>query len=173
MTKSHWAKSGSCAALFAIPILLGAQKTPKAEDLQGTWQLVVIKNLKTGAVTQRNGTEWMQFTKSHFTAVGMDDGRPVVSPAKYDSLSAADKTHADYARVFKDNGDQVFVARGGKWRLAGNVLHETPVMAIYAPIIGVDQALKIVRLDNRNLVVQNATRPRSTDAYELMYRRID
>jgi hypothetical protein len=172
MTRSHWAKAVSCAALFATPILLVAQKTPKAEDLQGTWQLVVIKNLKTGEVTQRNGTEWMQFTKSRFTVVGMDNGRPAVSEAKYDSLSAADKISADHARVFKDNGDQVFVARGGTWRVAGSVLHETPVMAIYAPIIGVDQRLKIVRLDNRNLVIQYA-RPRATDTYEFTYRRID
>jgi hypothetical protein len=161
-----------CAALFATPILLGAQKTPKAEDLQGTWQLVVIKNLKTGEVTQRNGTEWTQFTKSHFTVVGMDNGRPAVSVAKYDSLSAADKLNVDRARVFKDNGDQVFIARGGTWRLAGSVLHETPVMAIYAPLIGVDQAIKVVRLDNRNLVV-HAGRPGTTDPYELTYRRID
>jgi hypothetical protein len=173
MTRSHWAKAVSCAALFATPILLVAQKTPKAEDLQGTWQLVVIKNLKTGEVTQRNGTEWMQFTKSRFTVVGMDNGRPAVSEAKYDSLSAADKISADHARVFKDNGDQVFVARGGTWRVAGSVLHETPVMAIYAPIIGVDFALKVMRLDNRNLVVQTTRRARSTDTYELTYRRID
>jgi hypothetical protein len=46
-------------------------------------------------------------------------------------------------------------------------------MAIYAPIIGIDQALKIVRLDNRNLVVQTGQRRASTDAYELTYRRID
>jgi hypothetical protein len=173
MTRFHWARVVSSAALFATPILLGAQKTPKAEDLLGTWQLVVIKNLKTGAVTPRNGIEWMQFTKSRFTVVGMDNGRPAVSEAKYDSLSAPDKIITDHARVFKDNGDQVFVARGGTWRLSGNVLHETPAMAIYAPIIGVDQALKIVRLDNRNLVVQTGQRRGSTDAYELTYRRID
>jgi hypothetical protein len=172
MTRSHWVKTVSCAALFAVPTLLGAQKTPKSEDLPGTWQLVTIRNLKTGEVTQRNGTEWMQFTKSRFTVVGMNNGRPGVSPAKYDSLSAAEKVNADYSRVFNDKGNQVFVARGGTWRLAGSVLHETPVMAIYAPIIGVDQALKISRLDNRNLVIQSG-RPGSTDSYELSYRRID
>jgi hypothetical protein len=173
MTRSYWTKAVSCAVLFAAPIFLGAQKAPKAEDVRGTWQLVVIKNLKTGAVSQRNGTEWMQFTKSHFTVVGMNDGRPSVSAAKYDSLSAADKVSADYARVFDGKGGQVFIARGGTWRLAGNVLHETPVMAIYAPRIGVDEALKIVRLDNRNLVVQVDRRPPTTDPYELTYRRID
>lgn len=173
MTRSYWAKAVSCTVLFATPILLAAQKTPKAEDLPGTWQLVVIKNLRTGAVTQRNGTEWMQFTKLHFTVVGVDKDRPAVNDAKYDSLPAADKIHANYSRVFKDNGDQVFVARAGTWRLSGSTLHEKPVMAIYAPIIGVDLPLKIVRLDNRNLVVQNAGRPGTTDTYELTYRRID
>jgi hypothetical protein len=173
MTRSYWAKAVSCAALFAIPVLLGAQKSPKAEDLQGTWQLVTIKDLKTGVVTPRDGTEWVQFTKSHFTVVGMDNGRPELSAAKYDSLSAADKIKADHARVFKDTSDQVFIARGGTWKLAGNVLHEKPVMAIQSSIIGVDQALKVARLDNRNLVIQNVPRPRTPAVYELTYRRVD
>ena len=173
MTRSYWAKTVSCAALFATPMLLGAQKSPKAEDLQGTWQLVTIKDLKTGVVTPRDGTEWVQFTKSHFTVVGMDNGRPELSAAKYDSLSAADKIKADHARVFKDTGDQVFIARGGTWKLAGNVLHEKPVMAIQSSIIGVDQALKVARLDNRNLVIQNVPRPRTPAVYELTYRRVD
>jgi hypothetical protein len=173
MTRSYWAKAVSCAALFATPMLLGAQKSPKAEDLQGTWQLVTIKNTKTGVVTPRDGTEWMQFTKSHFTVVGMDNGRPKISRAKYDSLSAADKIKADYGRVFKDNGDQVFVARGGTWKLAGDKLHQTPVMAINAPIIGVDRVLNIVRLDNRSLVLNSPGFGGSDVPYQLTYRRVD
>ena len=171
MTRTRRIMAVSCAALFATPMLLAAQKAPKAADLRGTWQLVSIKNLKTGEVTPRDGTEWLQLTKSHFTVVGMDSGRPTVSQAKYDSLSGADKNKADHDRVFKDNGDQVFVARGGTWKLVGNELHGTPVMAIYAPIIGTDQVLKIVRLDKENLVAQG-TRPSGT-TYEVTYRRLD
>src|SRR2546423_4741920 len=96
----------------------------------------------------------MQLTKSHFTVVGMDNGRVSVTEAKYDSLSAADKVKADHDRVFRADGSQIFVARGGTWRLVGNELHETPVMAIYAPIIGTDQILKIARLDGKSLVLQ-------------------
>jgi hypothetical protein len=171
MTRTHWAKAVSCAALFATPMLLAAQKAPKAADVLGTWQVVSTKNLKTDEVTPRDGTEWLQLTKSHFTVVGMDNGRVAVSEAKYDSLSAADKIKADHDRVFKDNGAQVFVARGGTWKLVGNELHGTPVMAIYAPIIGTDQFLKIVRLDKSNLVAQGTTR--SGTPYEVTYRRLD
>lgn len=171
MTRTHWAKAVSCAALFATPMLLAAQKAPEAADVLGTWQVVSTKNLKTGEVTPRDGTEWLQLTKSHFTVVGMDNGRVAVSEAKYDSLSAADKIKADHDRVFKDNGAQVFVARGGTWKLVGNELHGTPVMAIYAPIIGTDQFLKIVRLDKSNLVAQGT--PRSGTPYEVTYRRLD
>jgi len=53
------------------------------------------------------------------------------------------------------------------------VLHEKPVMAIQSSIIGVDQALKVARLDNRNLVIQNVPRPRTPAVYELTYRRVD
>jgi hypothetical protein len=161
----------SCAVFFAAPVVLGAQKAPKTADLRGTWQLVSFRDPKTGKVAPRNGTEWMQLTKSHFTVVGMDNGRPETSAAKYDSLSAVDKIKTDHDRVFKDDGSQVYVARGGTWKLVGDELHETPVMAIYSPIIGTDQVLKIVRLDSRNLVVQ--VTPRSGNAYEVTYRRID
>lgn len=172
MTRSYWAKSVSYAALFATPMLLGAQQAPKAADLRGTWELVSTKDLKTGAVTPRDGVEWMQLTNSHFTVVGMDNGRPNVSGAKYDSLSAADKINADHARVFNDKGEQVFAARGGTWRLAGDELHETAMMAIQATLIGVDRVMKIVRVDNKNLVL-SAPGFRTSDTYELTYRRID
>lgn len=171
MTRTNWAKTVGYAALFATPLVLGAQKAPKAADLRGTWQMVSFRNPKTGEVSPRDGTEWMQFTKSHFTVVGMDNGRPATSEAKYDSLSATDKIKTDHDRVFRDNGSQVFVARGGSWKLTGNELHETPVMAIYSPIIGTDQVLKIIRLNNRNLVVQIT--PSSGNAYEVTYRRVD
>lgn len=171
MSRTRWAKAVTCAALFAAPILLGGQKAPNAADLRGTWQVVSSKNLKTAEVTARDGTEWMQLTKSHFTVVGMDNGRPEVSEAKYDSLSAADKIKTDRNRVFRDNGDQVFIARGGTWKLVGNELHETPVMAIYSPIIGTDHVLRIAHLDKKNLVVQFT--PRSGPTYEVTYRRVD
>ena len=173
MTKTHRVLVASCAALFATPMLLTAQKAPKAADLRGTWQLVSSKDLKTGQIYPRNGTEWMQITKSHFTVVGMDDGRPATSAAKYDSLSAADKIKTDHDRVFKDDGSQVFVARGGTWRLVGNELHETPVMAIYSPIIGADLLLKIIRLDGNSLVVQTIPPATTGTVYEATYRRVD
>jgi hypothetical protein len=173
MTRTHRVLTVGCATLFATPILLGAQKAPKAQDLRGTWQVVSSKNLKTGEVTPRDGTEWMQLTKSHFTVVGMDNGRPAISQAKYDSLSAADKIKADHDRVFLDDGGQIFVARAGTWMLAGNELHETPVMAIYAPIIGTDQVLKIIRLDNKNLVVQRTPPAATGTRFEVTYRRVD
>ena len=173
MTRTQRAMAVSCAALFATPILVGAQKAPKAADLRGTWQLVSSKDVKTGQVYPRDGTEWMQLTKSHFTVVGMDNGRPATSAAKYDSLSAADKFKTDHDRVFRDDGGQVFVARGGTWKLVGNDLHETPVMAIYSPIIGTDQVLTIVRLDGKNLVVRLTPPATTGTVYEATYRRVD
>ena len=173
MTRTHWAIAVSCAALFATPMLLGAQKAPRAGDLRGTWQVVSSKDLKTGKVYPRDGTEWMQLTKSHFTVVGMNNGRPATSAAKYDSLSAADKIKTDHDRVFRDDGSQVFVARGGTWKLVGNELHETPVMAIYSPIIGTDQVLTIVRLEGKNLVVRLTPPATTGTVYEATYRRVD
>ena len=163
----------SCAAFFAISHVLTAQAVQRAADLRGTWELVSLKDLKTGAVNPLNRTEWMQFTSSHWAVISMDKGRKLVTPAQYDSLSAEDKVKADYARVFDGAGGQVFAARAGTWKLAGDQLHQTASMAIYAPLIGVDRILKIINLGKTRLVLQ-APNVGSTDLVaELTYRRID
>ena len=75
--------------------------------------------------------------------------------------------------MFRDDGSQVFVARGGTWKLVGNERHETQVMAIYSPIIGTDQVLTIVRLDGKNLVARLTPPATTGTVYEATYRRVD
>jgi hypothetical protein len=161
--------AGSCGLVE----ILSAQGAPKSEDLRGTWELVSVKDLRTGSVTPADRTEWMQFTKQHFSVTAMWPGRKSVTPAQYDGLSAEAKIKADYSRVFDDKGNQIFAARAGTWRLVGNQLHQTPSMAIFAQIIGVDRILKITRLSKTSLVVQapGFTSPELTT--ELTFRRID
>lgn len=163
----------SFVSFGGLPDFLIAQGAIRPADLRGTWELISSRDLKTGVTTPRNGIEWMQFTRSHWTVVSMDNGRPVVSPARYDSLSAEEKAKVDYARVFDGKGGQVFAARGGTWKLDGDKLHQTAVMAIYAPIVGVDRILKVRRWTGRTLVVQTPFVGSPELMVELTYRRID
>ena len=153
--------------------LLAAQSAPRSADLRGTWELVSIRDLKTGTVTPAPRTEWMQFTRTHFSVTAMSPGRRTVTPARYDSLSSEERIKVDYSRVFDDKGNQVFAARAGTWRLVGSQLHQTASMAIFAPIIGIDRSLKITRLGKTSLMVQAPSFTSPDLTTEMTYRRID
>jgi len=161
--------AGSCG----VAGILSAQNTPKSENLRGTWELVSTRDLKSGTVTPAPRTEWMQFTRTHFSVTAMSPGRRTVTSAQYDSLSPQERIKVDYSRVFDDKGNQVFAARAGTWRLVGNQLHQTASMAIFAPIIGVDRALKVTRLNKTSLVLEAPSFTSPDLITELTYRRID
>ncbi len=161
------------ACAVAAACTLPAQNTPRPADLRGTWELVSSKDLKTGTVTPAQRTEWIQFTRTHFSVTAMSAGRKSVPPAQYDSLSPEERIKVDYSRVFDEKGNQVFAARAGTWRLVGNELHQTASMAIYAPLIGVDRSAKITKLSKTTLVVAGASLGSPDVITELTYRRID
>ena len=161
------------ACALALAGTVPAQNRPRAADLRGTWELVSSKDLKTGTVTPAQRTEWIQFTRTHFSVTAMSPGRKSVTPAQYVSLSPEERVKVDYSRVFDEKGNQVFAARAGTWRLVGNELHQTASMAIYAPIIGVDRAAKITKLSKTTLVVEGPSLGSPDVRTELTYRRID
>ncbi|HYU51338.1 MAG TPA: hypothetical protein VEK37_00265 [Gemmatimonadaceae bacterium] len=161
------------AGCFGLVGILAAQGTPRSADLRGTWELVSTKDLKSGTVTPAPRTEWMQFTRTHFSVTAMSPGRKTVASAQYDSLSPEGKVKVDYSRVFDDKGNQVFAARAGTWRLVGNQLHQTASMAIFAQIIGIDRSLKITKLSKTSLVVEAPGFTSPDLLTELTYRRID
>ena len=162
---------------LAVPLLmslpLAAQNSPNAADLIGTWELVSVKDIKTGKTTRSTGTAWMQFTKSHWTVLDMDAGRKVVSNAEFDKLSTEAKVKINYARIWNEKNEQIFAARGGTYSLTGDRLHQPATIAIYTHIIGVDRVLRISRLDKTTLVAQTEF-PDDPEAHvEFTYRRID
>jgi hypothetical protein len=140
-------------------ILATAQVTVKAEDLVGTWELVSTKNLMTGSLVYgvndaSTGLTWMQFTRSHFMVIGMTRDRSVMSPADYAKLSPEEKVKTNYARVWNEKNEQIFVARGGTYSLEGDKIHQKQTMALQTAIIGVDIVLKVIRLDKSTMIVQ-------------------
>lgn len=152
---------------------LFAQPAPKADDLIGTWQLVSSKNLQTGAVTESKGTSWIQFTKSHWMVLVQAVGRKVITPEEFEKLSDEEKVKANYSRLWTEDNDQVFQARGGSYHLNGNELHHTATIAILTHIIGIDRILRITRFDKSTLVVRTEFPDAPDLKVELTYRRLD
>src|SRR5262245_3579587 len=163
----------ACAAFLSQMGAISGQVTPKTDDLVGAWELVSWKDLKTGAVTRNTGTGWLQFSRSHWTLLEMEPGRKVTSNAEFDRLSPEAKVRTNYARIWNEKNEPIFAARGGTYRLAGDKLHHTAALAIYAHIIGVDRVLKITRLDKTSLIAQTEYPDDPTVTDELTYRRID
>lgn len=177
MTNARWS---IVAALIALTLtganLTTAQVAVKAEDLIGTWEMVSNKDLKTGnVVTDAKTTlSWMQFTRSHWTALSMQRDRSVVSPTDFAKLSPEEKVKTNYARIWNEKNEQIFAARGGTYRLDGDTLYKKPTIALGTAIIGVERVVKIIRLDKNTMVAQMGfpfLNPTATR--ELTYRRIE
>src|SRR5215469_994513 len=101
------------------------QVTVKADDLLGTWELVSTKDLTTGSFVSgvedaSTGRQWTQYTRSHFMVVGMTHNRRVISPADFAQLSPEEQVKTNYARVWNEQNEQIFVARGGTYRVEGD-----------------------------------------------------
>jgi len=160
------------ALSFALSSSLVAQAS-KAADLVGTWELVNVKDMKTGKVTRNTGTAWMQFTKSHWMVINMEAGRKTVTDSDFEKLSPDAKAKANYARIWNDKNEQIFAARGGTYTLTGDKLHHPATVAIYSNIIGVDRVLKITRLDKTMLVALTEYPDDPATNVEFSYRRID
>ena len=162
---------------------LSAQVGVKAEDLIGTWELVSTKDLKTGADVPgidgaSTGIQWLQFTRSHYMLIAMDRGRIVMSSADFAKLSPEEKVKTNYARVWNEKNEQIFVARGGTYSVEGDKIHQKPTMALNTFIIGVDSVLKVTRLDKSTMIAQfefpvppSPTNP--THTREVTFRRIE
>jgi len=173
MTKFRWPLIVVCTLFAAEAASVSAQVSPKADDLVGTWELVSTKNGKTGAVAKETRTSWMLFTRSHWVVMSMAPGRDRTSTAEYDKLSHDAQVKMDYARVWNEKGEQVFLSRSGTYTLAGDRLHQTAVMATYTELIGVDRVLRIIKVDKTTLVVQTESPGSPASGNEQTYRRID
>ena len=172
MTRLRWL-AVACAVCLTDAGSIAAQGAPKADDLVGTWELVSTKNVKTGAAVPSTGTEWIQFTRSHWMLLNMASGRRVITNAEFEKLSPDAKVKTNYARIWNEKNDQIFAARGGTYRLVGDELHHPATIAIYAHIIGVDRVLKITRLDKATLVAQTEYPDDPALNNEVAYRRVD
>ena len=139
-----------------VPSAIHAQKTIKPSDLAGTWEEVALKNLKTGTVDSLvlHGVNWVQFTNSRWMTIEMEKGRKAVSAADFAKLSPQEQVKVNYAKVWDDKNEQVFAARGGTYRLDGNVLHTTRSIALQPASLGRSESFTVVRFDRNTITVR-------------------
>ena len=170
----RWLTASFAITASLMPSLTHAQNTIKPSDLAGTWEEVTSKNLKTGAVDSlaSHGVNWVQFTNSHWMTIEMENGRKAVSAADFGKLSPQEQIKVNYAKVWDDKNAQIFAARGGTYRLEGNVLHTTRSIALQPTTIGQTETGTVVRFDRNTITFRSKTDGDGV-AYEVTLRRLE
>ena len=170
----RWLTASLLTIASLTPFATEAQGAIKPSDLIGTWEGVTSTNLKTGAVDSlaRQGVNWVQYSSSRWMIISMKNGRKVVSDADFGSLSPQEQMKVNYAKVWNDENEQLFAARGGTYRLEGNVLHTTRSIALQPASVGQNEAFTVVRLD-RNTMTYRTTPGSDGAVYEVVLRRLD
>ena len=170
----RWLTASFAIIASLMPSPAHAQNTIKPSDLAGTWEEVASKNLKTGAVDSlvSHGVNWVQFTNSHWMTIEMKMGRKAVSAADFGKLSPQEQIKVNYAKVWDDKNAQIFAARGGTYRLEGNLLRTTRSIALQPTTIGLNETFTVVRFD-RNAITLRTTPDGDGVAYELTLRRLE
>jgi hypothetical protein len=180
MTNARWFITAVLLALTLLGATVAtAQVVVQVEDLIGTWELVSTKDLNTGAAVYgiddaSTGVQWMLLTRSHYMFIAMERGRSVTNPADFAKLSPEEKIKTNYARVWNEKNQQIFVANGGTYTVEGDTIHQKFTIALSTSAIGADRFLKITHLDKSTMVAQVAAPPvNPTTTREVTYRRIE
>ncbi len=164
----------ACAAIGLSPAAVCAQASPTAQDLVGTWQLMTVKNLKTGEVDSvaNHGLGLVLFTPTHVSFTFMENNRPgSMAPDDYARLSPADKVGVNYSRIWNEQNVQQFRALASTWHLSGNTVTYGSEVRLDPYLVGKVFREQIVRLDKTTWV--NRTEPDATGvAREETLRRI-
>src|SRR5258705_13510076 len=92
------------------------------QKFMGTWQIMTVKNLKTGEVDSifKRRTLWTQYTSRNWTYVYMDTGRVGRSQAELAKLPPAARRTENYNKVWNAAGQWRFWGSGGTYWLDGD-----------------------------------------------------
>jgi hypothetical protein len=102
----------------------------------------------------------------------MENDRKVVPAAEFARLSVQEQMKVNYAKVWDKKDRQVFAARAGTYRLEGNVIYTTRLIALQPDLVGLNESLTILHFDRKTIVWRTA--PNSAGvAREVTLRRID
>ena len=129
--------------LLALLMLSCARAEPRAgidhDKFMGTWQIMTVKNLKTGEVDSifKRRLLWTQYTRSNWTYVYMDSGRSGPTRAEFGKLPLEARRKANYAKMWNQAGQPGaptagwrFWGSGGTYWLDGDTFYYTNLISI-------------------------------------------
>jgi hypothetical protein len=160
--------------LLLAPVQARAQVD--AAKLRGTWQVVSVRNLRTGAVDtiSKRRLVLTRYTDRYWSYTYMDLARPTTSPDSFKRLAGEDRVRADYGTVWDDAGVMRYWAAGGNYWLVGADRHYTNLVSIEPYQVGLGNVETVVQVDDHTYIyrsrpdregVQRETRQRRLDHY--------
>jgi hypothetical protein len=156
-------------SLNAAPV---AQINPA--DLQGTWQLVSVRDMKTGTLDQveKSRTLWLQVTKSHWTYVWADLDRKVLKPEELARLAPEQRRAENYSKIWDAFDRPRFWGAGGGYTIEGNRFVYTGKVSIEPHMMQHGGVEIIAKLD-RDTYVRHSVDKTGTVVRESIFRRLD
>jgi hypothetical protein len=149
------------------------QPSIRVDDLIGTWELVSVKDLKTGAIdtVQTHERLWLQLTKSHWTYPWMDLDRKVITPEELIQFPHDRQVQENYAKVWDLDGRHRFWGAGGQYRLEGNRFVYTNDVSIEPYMLGRTGVEVIARVD-ATTYIRHSINQQGDIVRESIFRRI-
>jgi hypothetical protein len=174
MRRQRFGRTVAITLGVVLPGLAQAQVAPRAADLVGTWEATVSRNLSTAATDSvaRHAVHWLQFSREHWTIIEMKRDRAVLSRTAQATLPPAEQHRANYAKVWNEQHEQVFAARGGRYRVDDGAVYLATAVALQPRNVGRTDTLAVVRLSGTQLVLR-AGPDGEGNRWEYWYRRID
>lgn len=143
-------------------------------DLQGTWQLVSVRDLKTGAIDQveKRQTLWLQVTKSHWTYVWANLDRTVITPEELAKLAPEQRKAENYSKIWDTSDRPRFWGAGGGYTIEGNRFVYTGTISI-EPHMMQHGGVEIIAELNRDSYVRHSVDKTGAIVRESIFRRLD
>jgi hypothetical protein len=145
-----------------------------AAKLRGTWQVVSVRNLRTGAVDtiSKRRLVLTRYTDRYWSYTYMDLVRPTTSPDEFRRLTGEERVRADYGTVWDDAGVMRYWAAGGNYWLVGADRHYTNLVSIEPYQVSLGNVETVVQVDDHTYIYRS--RPdREGVQRETTQRRID
>jgi hypothetical protein len=166
-------------ALLAPVLILARAVSREApsvdhQKFMGTWQIMTVKNLKTGEVDSifKRRTLWTQYTSRTWTYVYMDTGRVGRKPAELAKLSSDARWRENYEKMWDGTGQWRFWGSGGTYWFDGNRMFYTNLISIepyQLQLGGVEKVLYV----NDTAYAYQSTPDQDGVVREYTHRRLD
>lgn len=143
-------------------------------DLQGTWQLVSVRDLRTGEVdeVETHRRLWLHVTRRHWTYVWADLDRPVVSPEALARLTPEERRARNYDKIWDARDRPRFWGAGGGYTIDGNRFVYTGAISIEPHMMEHGGVEIIAKLD-REVYVRHSIDAAGALVRESIFRRLD